>query len=193
MKERSPSLFRIAFVFVVLVVVFAAKQETSASAPQKRVLVLYSQDHGLPAHELTDQAIRLTLKANPTFAIQIFSEFLDLSRFEGPRHKAILGRYLADKYADTMPDLIITVDPGSLDFILNYADPTFPGIPIVACTIFESEARKLEKSGLRQEVTGGFLKEDIGDLLPLIHTLKRGPGASPWWVARRKRTSTFLP
>ena len=80
MKERSPSFLRIATVLLVLPVLFAAKQEAMASPPQKRVLVLYSQDHGLPAHELTDKAIHTAVKANPTFAIQIFSEFLDLSR-----------------------------------------------------------------------------------------------------------------
>jgi len=172
MKERTPSLFRIAIVFVVLVVGLAAKQEASASALQKRVLVLYSQDHGLPAHELTDKAIHTAVKANPTFAIQIFSEFLDLSRFGGPQHKENLARFLGDKYGSTRPDLIVAAEYKALDFVVNHGGRAFSGIPIIVCSMFESEAEELEKKGLRQGVTGGILKEDIGSLLPLIRTLK---------------------
>ncbi len=143
-----------------------------ASESQKRLLVLYSQDHGLPAHELTDKAIRAAVKANPTYDIQIFSEFLDLSRFRGPHHEENLGRFLADKYASTRPDLIVAAEYRAVDFIVNHGGPAFSGISIVVGSMFESEAEELEGRGLRQRVTGGILKEDIGSLLPLLRTLK---------------------
>jgi PAS domain S-box-containing protein len=163
-----------AFICAILFLLHPLPQEALASAAQKRLLVLYSQDHGLPAHELTDKAIRTAVKANPTFAIQIFSEFLDLSRFGGPQHKENLGRFLADKYASTIPDLIVAADYRSVDFIVNHGGPAFSGIPIVVCSMFESEAGELETRGLRQRVTGGILREDIGALLPLVRTLKPG-------------------
>ena len=85
MEKRVRGLLAgITVICSILVLLHPLPREALASAPQKRLLVLYSQDHGLPAHELTDKAIRATVKANPTFAIQIFSEFLDLSRFGGP-------------------------------------------------------------------------------------------------------------
>ena len=116
------------------------------------------------------------MKANPTFAVQIFSEFLDLSRFGGFQHKEDLGRFLGDKYAGTRPDLIVAAEYPAVDFIVNHGGPAFSGIPIVVCSMFESEAEELEKRGLRQRVTGGILKEDIGGLLPLVRTLKPGTG-----------------
>jgi hypothetical protein len=38
--------------------------------------------------------------------------------------------------------------------------------------MFESEAEEVEKSGLRQQVTGGIVKRDLGNLLPLVSMLK---------------------
>jgi PAS domain S-box-containing protein len=158
--------------YALLLLLYPPLREAWASGSQKRLLVLYSHDHGLPAHELTDKAIRTVVKADPTFAIQIFSEFLDLTRFGGAQHKQNVGRFLGDKYANARPDLVVADDYSAVDFMVNHGGPVFAGIPIVVCSMFESEAAELEKRGLRQGVTGGILKEDIGDLLPLIRTLQ---------------------
>jgi PAS domain S-box-containing protein len=159
-----------------LVLLCPLPQEALASVEQKRILVLYSQDHGLPAHELTDKAIRTAVKVNPNYAVQIFSEFLDLSRFGGFQYKEDLGRFLGEKYASARPDLIVAADYRAADFIVNYGGPAFSGIPIVVASMFASEAEKLETRGLRQRVTGGILEADIGGLLPLLGTLKPGTG-----------------
>jgi hypothetical protein len=184
-------LASIAVIGAILFLLRPLPREASASVEQKRILVLYSQDHGLPAHEITDKAIRTAVKANPNYAVQIFSEFLDLSRFGGFQYKEPLGRFLGEKYASSGPDLIVAADYRAADFIVNYGGPAFSGIPIVVASMFASEAEKLETRGLRQRVTGGILKADIGGLLPLVRTLKRGPGASLSWEARPRRTSTY--
>jgi hypothetical protein len=61
---------------------------------------------------------------------------MDFSRFEGPGYKETLARFLADKYLRTKPDLIITVYPSALDFVLMNGDRAFQGIPVVACGVF---------------------------------------------------------
>ncbi len=55
---------------------------------------------------------------------------------------------------------------------MNHGGWSFSGIPIIACGMYESEAEELEKRGLRQHVTGGILKADIGGPLPVVRTLK---------------------
>ncbi len=167
-------LVGIAVICTTFVLLRPLPQEALASAVQKRVLLLYAHDHGLPAHELTDKAIRKALEANPTFAVQVFSEFLDLSRFREPQHEESLARFLDDKYATTRPDLIVAAEYLALNFIVNHGGPAFSGIPMVVASMFESEAQELEKRGLRQGVTGGILKEDLGGLLPLVRTLTPG-------------------
>jgi hypothetical protein len=192
----------ITVICAIFVLLHPLPQEALASAEQKRLLVLYSQDHGLSTHELTDKAIRTAVQANPTFDVQIFSEFLDLSRFGWPQYEGSLGRFLGDKYANVRPDLIVAVDFRALDSIVDHGVQAFFGIPMVVCSMFESEAEELEKRGLRQRVTGGILKEDIGELLPLVRTLKPGTrrialvgGASETdkYLAGGCRAVNFLP
>ena len=83
---------------------------------------------------------------------------MDFSRFEDPGYKETLARFLADKYMRTEPDLIITVYPSALNFVLMNCDRAFQGVPVVACTIFDCDVRVLDKTHPRQRITGTFLK-----------------------------------
>ncbi len=76
-------------------------QPLSAAEPRetKRVLVLYSEDKAHPAHELTDQGIRAAFRSNKLFDVQLYTEYLDLSRFSGPGHARAVADYLRRKYA----------------------------------------------------------------------------------------------
>jgi PAS domain S-box-containing protein len=172
MQVTVSGIFRLAFYLVLLALLFAAPAD--ASLPQKRVLVLYGQDKALPAHELVDKAIRSAVKSNQTFAIELFSEYLNLSQFKEPRYRETLARFLGDKYSGTRPDLIITVSATALDFILMYGLRLFPGIPVVACTVLESQVRALEQVGLRSRVTGVIVETAIDDIITVARTLIPG-------------------
>jgi PAS domain S-box-containing protein len=172
MQVTVSGIFRLAFYLVLLALLFAAPAD--ASLPQKRVLVLYGQDKALPAHELVDKAIRSAVKSNQTFAIELFNEYLNLSQFKEPRYRETLARFLGDKYSGTRPDLIITVSATALDFILMYGLRLFPGIPVVACTVLESQVRALEQVGLRSRVTGVIVETAIDDIITVARTLIPG-------------------
>ena len=49
---------------LILVLVFAPAFDAHGSLPQKRVLLLYSEDKAHPAHELTDGGIRAAFQSN---------------------------------------------------------------------------------------------------------------------------------
>jgi CheY-like chemotaxis protein len=86
--------------------------------PQKRILLLYGQNREHPAHQLTDKGIRSVLTSDQTFDIELYTEYLDLSRFEGPGYKETLARFLNDKYSAAKPDLFMTVYPNALKGVL---------------------------------------------------------------------------
>jgi PAS domain S-box-containing protein len=140
----------------------------------KRVLVLLAERKDLPAQQLTVKGVLSALKSNERFAVELFTEYMDLSRFTEPQYKETLARFLAVKYSGAKPALVITVYPLALDFMMNYGHRVFPGTPIVAATIYESIAKELERTGLRQRVTGVLFKADIGDIIPVARTLKPG-------------------
>ncbi len=121
---------------------------------------------------MTDQGIRSVILSDPNFDIELYTEYLDLSRFQAPDYKENLVRFLADKYSAVKPDVVITVYPMALSFVLNHCDRIFSGIPIVACTIFESAARDIEQTDERARTTGVILNGDIGDIVPMARTLR---------------------
>jgi PAS domain S-box-containing protein len=171
-KTMVVCTLRLASYLVLLALSFGTP--AAASLAQKRVLVLLAERKDLPAQQLTVKGVRSALESSELFAVELFTEYMDLSRFTEPQYKEALARLLAAKYSGAKPDLIIAVYPLALDFMENYGQRVFPGTPIVAATIYESVAEELERTGLRQRVTGVIFKADIGDIIPVARTLKPG-------------------
>ncbi|WP_164830937.1 sensor histidine kinase [Sinorhizobium meliloti] len=65
-----------------------------------RVLILYPYDERLAATTAAGEAIRTRLLQATKARIDLFSEFLDLSRFPEAEHIGRMARYLSAKYAD---------------------------------------------------------------------------------------------
>ena len=118
--------------------------------PQRRVLILYSEEKGHPAHDLTDQGIRAAFRSNKLFEVQVYTEYLDLSRFSGPGHAAVVADYLRRKYSGTKIDTVIAVYPSAVEFLLANKRAPFHGVPIIACAISRSFAESLEHSPARR-------------------------------------------
>lgn len=126
----------------------------------------------MPAHQYTDKGILEGLSGNTAFDIDIFTEFLGQFRFSEPNYKDNLVRFLNEKYANNRPDLIIAGDFRALDFVVGHNISAFAGIPVVACNMTQTQAMQLEQQGLTELITGQYLSNDIGDLIPLILRLK---------------------
>lgn len=172
MKTLVSSILRSAFYIVLLAPSFVPPAE--ASLPSKRVLVLYAEGKDLPANELLDKGIHTAVKSSQTFAIDLFTEYLNLSRFKGPGYMEALARFLGDKYAGIKPDLIITFSDSALDFMLEYGDRAFGGIPVIACTVFEGQVRVLERAGIGRKITRVMFKAPIDEIITVARTLKSG-------------------
>jgi hypothetical protein len=137
----------------------------SASLPQKRVLVLYSEEKGHPAHELTDQGIRAVFRANKLYDVQLYAEYLGTSRFCGPDHARTETDYLRRKYAGLRIDAIITVYPAATECLMREESKVFPGVSIVACEIDRGTAESFDRSLWRPLITGVVTGENITSVL----------------------------
>jgi signal transduction histidine kinase len=141
----------------------------------KRVLVFYSEDKAHPAHELTDQGIRTAFRSNKRFNVQLYTEYLDLSRFGGSGHAHAVANYLKLKYASTEIDAIIAVYAAAMDILINERrDRVFPGVPIVVCEITRDTAEKLERSPWRRMTTGVVIGDNATDVLEDALRLRPG-------------------
>ena len=140
------AIFRLIFPALLLLLLL---QPLSAAEPRdaKRVLILYSEDEAHPAHEMTDQGIRAAFGSNKFFNVQLYTEYLDVSRFGEPSHARATADYLRGKYSGVEIHVIITVYPYALDFLLAERSTLFSEVPIIAAEITSrSYAENLERS-----------------------------------------------
>jgi PAS domain S-box-containing protein len=128
---------------------------------RKNVLVLYGEDQAHPAQELTDQGIRSAFRSNTLFDVQLYNEYLDVSRFGGFSQARAMTDYLRRRYSGMKIHAIIAIYPHAVDFLLAERRTLFPESPIIATIITRSYAENLERSPARRFVTGTIVGDNI--------------------------------
>ena len=123
-----------------------------------RVLILYPYDERIAATTAAGEALRSRLLEATDGKIDLFSEFLDLSRFPEAVHVARMGRYLAEKYAARRPDVIVALGKESANFVTTYRITIAPDAKIVAAGFGNSTAENID---LPDDVIGAFTTFDI--------------------------------
>jgi PAS domain S-box-containing protein len=140
----------------------------------KQVLVLYSEDKAHPAHELTEQGIRSAFRSNTLFDVQLYNEYLDVTRFSGPANTHACADYLRRKYANIKIDTIITVYPAAVDFLLREAIEVFPETPIVASEVSRAFAENLRRTHPRRPITGTITGDNAAGVLESAFRMRPG-------------------
>jgi PAS domain S-box-containing protein len=132
----------------------------------KRVLVLFSEDKAHPAHQMTEQGIRAEFGSNKLFDVQLYIEYLDVSRFSGFPYAHAMADYLRRKYSGMEIYAIITVYPYALDFLLAERPTLFPGAPIIAAELTSrSDAENLKRFPPRRLVAGTIMGDNVVGLV----------------------------
>jgi signal transduction histidine kinase len=173
--------------------VFAATDGWAADR-SPRVLIIYPYDERLPSTNIAGDTARARLLAARDGKIDLFSEFLDLSRFPDPSHIASMADYLADKYKAVRPDVVIALGNESVDFMVANRDKVAPGARIVFGGISAEEAARLE---LPADVVGALTEFDVGrtfglarDLQPDARNVVVMAGSTPFdkaWLKAARR------
>ncbi|MGR9215120.1 sensor histidine kinase (plasmid) [Rhizobium leguminosarum] len=138
----------------------AAASDTSIAVFDRvpRVLVLYPYDERIAATTAAGEALRSRLLEATNGKIDLFSEFLDLSRFPEGDHVARMARYLGDKYAVRRPDVVVALGKESASFVSANRGTIAPGAKIVAAGFGTATAEKID---LPDDVIGAFTTFDI--------------------------------
>jgi len=165
-----------AFLLALLVLALSAEWVVPplAAKETRRVMVLFTQEKGHPAHDLTEKGIRQSLSSNPVFDVGLYIEYLDSARFPDPSHAEMRAQYLRQKYAGMKLDAIIAVYPSAVEFLLGNGNAVFPGVPIVACEVPGAYAEKLERSPSRSRITGEVVAENTGNILDAALRMRPG-------------------
>ena len=99
----------------------------------KRVLILnIFGPLSSPGVALIDQAIVARLEKAP-YQIELYHEEMESALFPDEASQRDFREWFIRRYSDRKPDVIITVGPSPLKFMVESHDEAFPGIPIIFC------------------------------------------------------------
>ncbi len=122
--------------FILLICGILSRPVPTHAQPQnpiseKNVLILHALESNVPIFELTDRGLRAALDSGGVGIRNQFFEYLDLARNPGPEHIQRLGELLRLRYGHRKIDVIITLYPEALRFVLKEGLVIFPDVPIL--------------------------------------------------------------
>jgi signal transduction histidine kinase/ABC-type uncharacterized transport system substrate-binding protein len=131
-----------------LVVLVACLFSQSIGAEQikavRRVLIFNDfSSISSPGIAALDQEIVSGL-AISRYQIELYNETLEASLFPDEASQQRFDEWYIRKYADRKPDVIITVGPASLKFIVKSHDTSFPNTPVIFCGTTEEMIDELK-------------------------------------------------
>jgi len=101
------------------------------SAATKKVVVLYWETKDFPGNVSFDQGFQAGMRSEPSTRWELYSEYLDSTRFPGEQQEELLRDYLREKYAKQKIDAVVATPDPALTFLLRYRSDLFPKSPIV--------------------------------------------------------------
>src|SRR5687768_13389210 len=125
---------------------------------RKGVLLLYDENGDFSGLANLDRSLKASLGSGVPEGIDVYTEFMDISRFRDPDYETRLREFYRQKYAGKRIDLMIGVMAPSLDFLLKHSEAISPGTPIVFCGI---DRRELASRNLPSNMTGVLVKREF--------------------------------
>src|SRR5262245_39054011 len=135
--------------------------------PPLNVLLLFASPRLTPAQIALDEAFRSTLTTRLSSPIYFYTEYLDLTLFEGDEPRPELRALLKQKYHPVKLDLVVAFASRALRFAVQNRADLFPRAPIVFASVDRAAVVDLRLDG---DVTGIWLNVDwAGTLDAALH------------------------
>jgi signal transduction histidine kinase len=131
-------------IFAAVAFVFPQPISTQGQKPIRRVLLF--NDFGYmvsPGIMALDQAIVAALEQSP-YQIELYTETLESTLFSDEASQRRIRAWIALKYSNRKPDVIITAGPASLRFMIESHEGFFQGTPIIFCGTTEEMVGELK-------------------------------------------------
>ena len=161
----------VAWISALLIGVAAFLTPLQVAAEERRsrsILVLDQSDLRGPFYYSVFSGLRSVLSADDRSHITIYTESLDLNRFRGKNHEALLKRYLKEKYQSVPIGVVVAAGAATLELVLHWRSELWPEVPVVFTMVDEIDFGRLR---LPDGVTGNIVKVPLADSVKAARTL----------------------
>src|SRR6516162_3623484 len=154
----------LACVFVLLLPAGLTAQEHPRS-----ILVLDDANAKAPFYYLAYARLRAVVNADTESSpVNLYTESLDLTRFNGPAYEESLRQVFEAKYREKPIGVIVAIGSGALDYVLRWRPALWPGVPVVFAMVDEPTAARLD---LPPDVTGYLMKLRFADVMTVARVV----------------------
>src|SRR5690348_2937935 len=135
--------------------------------PVRRVLILNEAGTANRSVDFIDQGIRTAFNHSP-YKVEFYREYLETILFPDPADQQRFHDFYIRKYESRKPDVIITVGPSPLKFVMDVHEKFFSGIPVVFCLNngVASPSGDVDITGVVDEISPAETLEAALRLLP---------------------------
>ena len=131
-----------------------AQRQPPTGLETKNVLILHSHEANAPVFLGTDRGLVRTLESGGIPRLNQIYESLELRRYPFPEHRRLLVEQMRLRYSQRKFDMIVTMYPEALEFVLNDGRDIFSDIPILALHLPQSfELPKTDRRIIGHSVT----------------------------------------
>ena len=161
--------------FAIAILASFAPAIVLAAEPLPRSVLIFDQSEpNSPWGNEFRATLRSTLSADPMAPVVIYSEVLDLSRFNTKEYEELLRTSLRTKYLNKPIGVIIVHGSLALDILMRLRAELWPAVPVVFGVVDEPTVARLN---LPSDVTGTILRlrlsNSINAARALVPNLKR--------------------
>jgi signal transduction histidine kinase len=159
---RDPRVMslRITGLIVCLTAVLVSVHLPEAEMGARSILVLDQSESRGPFYYQIFTGLCSVVNADSRFHTTLYSENLDLSRFNGASYEESLKQQLKEKYRDRPIGVVVAVGMSTLELVLRWREELWPGVPVVFALVDEMDFARLK---LPPDVTGGIVKLALAD------------------------------
>lgn len=162
---------RISGLIVWLVALLVPVQSPAAEIRARSILFLDQSDlRGSFYHEIFT-AFRERVTADMRSRTTLYTESLDLSRFNGAAYEQILRQYLKEKYRDRPIGAIVAMGSVTLELVQRWRAELWPGTPVVFGLVDETDFTRMKPS---PDVTGGIVRLRLADSIRAAQAIVPG-------------------
>ena len=162
---------RVACSLFLLLVAFLYPHTVTAEPRPRSVLLLDQSEPNAQFGLQFRAALRATLDQGQADPVTIYSEILDIARFNGAQFEPIVREYLRGKYRDRQIGVIVAHGSAALELALRLRDDLWPGVPIVFALVDELRLAQLK---LPPDVTGFTVRLRFENVVQMAQVLVPG-------------------
>ena len=126
----------------------------------RSILVLDQSETRGPFYYQIFSGLRSAVNADTRSHTTLYSENLDLSRFNGATYEESPRQRLKEKYRDRPIGVVVAVGTSTLELVLRWREELWPGIPVVFALADEMDFERLK---LPPDVTGSIVRLALAD------------------------------